>query len=110
LIHAFNWQKRSVAIAVAFRWYFQRSGLCFATRPGSDHDVTVGGLIRLLRHSVAHGHVTFDSDSRRPEEVRITFENYLDGSHSSNWRGSIRADMLACFCRKYSDFVADRVE
>ena len=41
LIHAFNWKKLSVAIAVAFRWDFQRSGLCFQTRPGSYNDVTL---------------------------------------------------------------------
>jgi transposase len=41
LIHAFNWKKLSVAIAVAFRWDFQRSGLFFQTRPGSYNDVAL---------------------------------------------------------------------
>ena len=41
LIHAFNWKKLSVAIAVAFRWDFRRSGLFFQTRPGSYNDVTL---------------------------------------------------------------------
>jgi len=41
LIHAFNWKKVSVAIAVAFRWDFRRSGLFFQMRPGSYNDVTL---------------------------------------------------------------------
>lgn len=41
LIHAFNWKKLSVAIAVAFRGDFQRSGLCFETQPGSYNDLTL---------------------------------------------------------------------
>ena len=41
MIHAFNWKKLSVAIAVAFRWDFRRCGLCFQTRPGSYNDVTL---------------------------------------------------------------------
>ena len=41
MIHAFNWKKLSVAIAVGFRWDFRRSSLFFQTRPGSYNDVTL---------------------------------------------------------------------
>lgn len=49
MIHAFNWKKLSVAIAVAFRWDFRRSGLCFETRPGSYNDLTLMQFLTDLK-------------------------------------------------------------
>jgi transposase len=49
LIHAFNWKKLSVAIAVAFRWDFRRCGLCFETRPGSYNDLTLMEFLADLK-------------------------------------------------------------
>src|SRR5438132_799222 len=49
LIHAFNWKKLSVAIAVAFRWDRRRSGLIFQTQPGSYNDVALIGFFNELR-------------------------------------------------------------
>ena len=51
LIHAFNWTKLSIAVALAFRWDFRRSGLLFQTRRGSDNDVT---LVDFLRKPKQH--------------------------------------------------------
>lgn len=51
LIHAFNWTKLSLAVALAFRWDFRRSGLLFQTRRGNYNDVTlIGFLTELKRH------------------------------------------------------------
>jgi transposase len=51
LIHAFNWKKLSVAMALAFRWDGRRSRLFFQTQPGSYNDVTlIGFLTELKRH------------------------------------------------------------
>src|SRR5947207_1300832 len=51
LIHAFNWAKLSLAVGLAFRWDFRRSGLFFQTRPGSYNDVSlIGFLNELKRH------------------------------------------------------------
>jgi len=51
LIHAFNWAKLSLAVGLAFRWDFRRSGLFFQTRPGSYNDVSlIGFLDELKRH------------------------------------------------------------
>ena len=98
-------KKKRLALAASEGWpVWQMSGALAA----SNSVKTVGNLIGLLRHSVAHGHVTFNCDSRQLDEVTITFENKPSGTET-NWRGSIRADMLACFCRKFSAFVADRV-
>lgn len=49
LIHAFNWKKLSVAMAVGFRWDFRRSALFFQTRPGSYNDVTLIEFLRDLK-------------------------------------------------------------
>lgn len=38
LIHAFNWAMLSLAVGLAFRWDFRRSGLFFQTRPGNYND------------------------------------------------------------------------
>ncbi|MGH2607499.1 MAG: IS630 family transposase [Tepidiformaceae bacterium] len=51
LIHAFNWAKLSLAVALAFRWDGRRSGLIFQTRPGSYNDgALIGFLNELKRH------------------------------------------------------------
>ncbi len=70
---------------------------------------TVGDLIKQVRHSVAHGHVRFDSDSRQLNQVIVTFENRGKSGNELQWSGSIRADDLASFCRLFSDSVADCV-
>ncbi|MBC8264753.1 MAG: hypothetical protein H8E47_11590 [Anaerolineales bacterium] len=70
---------------------------------------TIGDLIELLRNSIAHGHVSFDSDSKQLSDVTVIFENHPRGDPEANWRGEIRADQLALFCKKFSNFVADFV-
>jgi len=54
LIHAFNWKKLSVAIAMAFRWDFRRSGLFFQTRPGNYNDVSLIEFLNDLKREF-HG-------------------------------------------------------
>jgi len=49
LIHAFNWAKLSLAVALAFRWDGRRSGLFFQTRPGSYNDVALIGFLNALQ-------------------------------------------------------------
>ncbi len=105
--NAFNKVKnKRLAVARSEGWpTWQMTG----SRFDSNKVKNVGDLIRLLRHSIAHGNVTFDSDSKQPSEVTVTFENYPNGSYRPNWRGAIQADNLAFFCRKFSEFVADYV-
>ena len=52
LIHAFNWKKLSVSLAVAYRWDFRRSGLFFQTRPGSYNDVTLIEFLNDLKREM----------------------------------------------------------
>ena len=67
----------------------------------------VGHLIEQVRNAVAHGKVSFDSDSKDLENVTVVFESYDGGT--LKWRGVIRADRLADFCRQFSACVADHV-
>jgi hypothetical protein len=69
----------------------------------------LGHLIEQVRNSVAHGKVTFDSDSNDLEKVTVTFESYSKDGGTMKWWGIIRADHLADFCRKFSACVADHV-
>jgi hypothetical protein len=99
-------KKKRLASAIAEGWpSWQMSGPLIDSQKVKN----IGNLVELVRHSIAHGNVSFDSDSKQPSDVTVTFENHPKGSDELNWRGSIRADHLALFCRKFSDFVADYV-
>jgi hypothetical protein len=78
-------------------------------RAESNQVKTIGDLIKLVRNSISHGHVIFDSDSKDPSEVIVRFENYPKGTNDADWKGVIRADKLAEFCRKFAGFVEDYV-
>jgi hypothetical protein len=65
----------------------------------SEQCYTLKDLIDNLRHSVAHGHVTFDSESHNQDEVYISFCNKL--RKGGPWTARIRADHLRTFCFKF---------
>ena len=72
--------------------------------PGTKYQQgTLSRLIRNLRNSIAHSHITFSSDNRAAAEVDITFENYQ--GHEVCWRATINAAQLKRFCEKFVDFV-----
>mgnify|MGYP001590962275 CR=1 FL=1 len=99
-------KKKRLAVAAAEGWPAWKM-----TGPLVDADKikALGNLIEQVRHSVAHGKVTFDSDSKELEKVTVTFESYTRDGNTMKWRGVIRADQLASFCRKFSACVADYV-
>ncbi len=76
MIHAFNWKKLSVAIAVAFRWDFRRSGLCFQTRPGSYNDVTLIEFLNNLKREFRHRRVVLVWDGL-PSHRSAPMQAYL---------------------------------
>src|SRR6266498_1823420 len=81
LIHAFNWKKLSVAIAVAFRWDFQRSGLCFQTRPGSYNDVTLIEFLTDLKREFRGRRVVLVWDGL-PSHRSAAMQAYLRAQRS----------------------------
>ncbi len=66
---------------------------------------TLGELIRVLRHSVAHGNIRFSSDSRRIEDISIEFENCPPNRPDLLWYGSISAVDLRTFCLEFVKLV-----
>jgi hypothetical protein len=62
----------------------------------SKPSITLGQFIKQLRHSVAHGGVTFSSNSHNLAEVVVSFHNPKSG-----WTGKIKADDLRTFCCRF---------
>ena len=113
-IVVFPWQrdafaavkKKRLPVAAKEGWpSFQMSG----PRNDANEVKTIGDLVTQLRHALAHGHVRFHSDARNPADVIVVFENRPSAGQPAEWRGAIRADQLAVFCRTFSAFIADYV-
>ena len=66
---------------------------------------TLGRIVYHLRNAVAHGRLTFSSNSRKPEEVEIIAEDALPGNSQVHWRAQIRADQLRDFCIRLLNFI-----
>ena len=69
---------------------------------GTKRIVKVNDLVHVLRNCIAHGQIEFDSDSRDPAEVTITFSHPPKGKAKADWEGRIRADRLIYFCRCFA--------
>ena len=77
---------------------------------GSRRVIELGKLIEVLRNAIAHGNIEFDSDSRVPADVSITFKNFPEGKDKEpDWIGTIRGDQLIEFCAKFSETMAHSV-
>ena len=99
-------KNKRLAAAAKEGWpSFKMSG----PRVDANQIKTVGDLVEQIRHAVAHGHVRFDSDSRVPSDVTITFENTRSRKQPPEWKGQVRGDDLAAFCRAFSAFIEDHV-
>lgn len=70
---------------------------------------TLGKLIDLLRHAVAHGNIQFSSDSRLLSEVSIDVENYRFGKTTPNWKAHISAPELRDFCLRFIQLIEDTI-
>lgn len=76
---------------------------------GTRRVIDLKDLIYVLRNSIAHGSIEFDSDSRDPARVTISFANIPEGARDADWMGTIRADHLIEFCRLFSAAIEDEV-
>jgi hypothetical protein len=71
---------------------------------------TLGDLVRHLRNAVAHGNITFSSDSRYIEEVAIDVENYPPRRTATpNWCARIDAKDLRAFCLRFVDLLENTI-
>ncbi len=70
---------------------------------------TLHDLLWHLRNAVAHGHMTYSSDSLNPNEVEIRFEDQKTKNSPVNWVASLRADDLKEFCHRFAKFVDDTI-
>lgn len=72
---------------------------------------TLGCLLRHLRNAVAHGRMTFSSDSRQLDEVVIKFEDIDPHKRDKpvNWIARIGAKDLRTFCDRFVDLLNERI-
>jgi hypothetical protein len=64
---------------------------------------TLADLLIAIRHSISHAGIRFSSESRRYEEVHLTFFNLY--KKNIVWEGSINALELRTFCFRLCDFI-----
>jgi hypothetical protein len=62
---------------------------------------TLGSLIYHLRNAVAHGRMTFSSDSAEPSEVEIVVEDWKKNATEPYWRARISGAELQRFCDEF---------
>jgi hypothetical protein len=72
--------------------------------------LTLGTVIRHLRNSVAHGRITFSSESRDISKVIVCFEDKRN-SHDKvpNWSATMNASQLQQFCMKLVALVEQKI-
>jgi hypothetical protein len=70
---------------------------------------TLDDLVYHLRNAVAHGHMSFSSDSRHVEEVSIEVEDYQKKGTKLYWRASIGINDLQLFCYKFVDLIEETI-
>lgn len=70
---------------------------------------TLGELVYHLRNAVAHGHLTFSSDSPHLKDVEIAVEDYKPKATEAYWRAHIGASDLRTFCMKFLELLDDTI-
>lgn len=82
MIHAFNWKKLSIAMALAFRWDGRRSQLFFQTRPGSYNGSSLVSFLKHLKRHIRRRRVTLVWDGLPAHKSR-EMQEYL--AHQRHW-------------------------
>jgi len=71
---------------------------------------TLGRLLEHIRNAVAHGRITFTSDSPRIDEVGLLVEDKWKREDAQPyWRAEIEARDLKVFCHKFLDFIDNTI-
>jgi transposase len=82
LTHPFNWQRLSVAVALAFRWDGRRPRLFFQTRVGTYRTDSLIGFLRHLRRHFRRQRVILLWDGL-PGHTSAAMRTYL--AHQHHW-------------------------
>lgn len=85
---------RSLAELEALGWP------AWQAKAGSYPPKKLDHLVRRLRNATAHNNIAFDSDSRDPAKVNVSFTSYNE-DETWQWTGIIRADRLLVFCHLF---------
>lgn len=70
---------------------------------------SVGEFIRHMRNAVAHGRITFSSDSRDLEKVTLTFEDRKSMNKPPYWQVSFDGKNLRQFCKQFMYLIENAV-
>lgn len=71
---------------------------------------SLADILKHVRNAVAHGRLTFTSDSEHLEEVAIIVEDkYRREDTEAYWRAQIDGNDLRSFCLHFIDFVENTV-
>lgn len=70
---------------------------------------TLGDVLGHLRNAVAHGRITFTSDSPRMHEVRLLVEDKKHGHGEPHWCAEIAAPDLKTFCERFLTYIDDTI-
>jgi transposase len=82
LTHRFNWQRLSLAAALAYRWDGRKSKIFFQMQPGSYNDLRLIGFLRGLRREL-RGQKVFLIWDGLPSHKSRRMRQYLEGQ--SHW-------------------------
>jgi hypothetical protein len=75
-------------------------------KKGKSPTSTLGDLLFHLRNAVAHGRLTFSSDSPQITDVVVTAEDQPNAKGAVvNWRAEITGPALKYFCLRFLQFV-----
>jgi hypothetical protein len=73
------------------------------------HSADLGDLIFHLRNAIAHGHMSYTSDSRNESEVVIEVLDYKPRAKLPYWGARCKAADLHAFCLRLAQLVEDAV-
>lgn len=80
LIHAFNWKKMSIAVALAFRWDGKRSRLFFQTKPNSYNTDSLIAFLKDMKSEFRGRKCILIWDSL-PAHKSKDMKSYLSSQH-----------------------------
>lgn len=76
---------------------------------GGEETKHLRHFLRRLRNGTSHYLVSYSSESRKLEEVFVTFGDRPDENKEIDWEVEIRADHLLEFTRRLADLLREEL-